>query len=236
MPISHTCPTCLTELARVRALPDPHYGLPVVVCPGCGRAVVRTKHPDRVFWRHKRLLLAGLWSVVWRLGLMVLAGLLMSLSVLATGYGLPEWLNGEHPMQESDRAAGEASLFIGMLFLFIVLAGLITRLVVLTRLFWRAAVLLLVVAFAWIMNFEIAEHLATIDYANMIHTSGSSERPLAADHMILMLALLFAAMLLSWFGWVLGGLVKRVSRWLGGSPLRRQLKRARKRRVRLAGG
>lgn len=35
-------------------MPDPHYGLPVVVCPGCKLACVRTKHPDQEFWRSFR--------------------------------------------------------------------------------------------------------------------------------------------------------------------------------------
>jgi hypothetical protein len=54
MPRSHICPSCLTELARIRAVPDPHYGLAVVVCPKCSLACVRTKHPDQAFWRSVR--------------------------------------------------------------------------------------------------------------------------------------------------------------------------------------
>jgi hypothetical protein len=51
VPISHTCPSCARELARVRAVPDPVYALPVVTCPRCAYACVRTKHPDLLFWR-----------------------------------------------------------------------------------------------------------------------------------------------------------------------------------------
>ena len=54
MPVSHTCPSCCFELGSVRAAPDPHYGLGVVVCPRCTYAVVRTRHPDRVFWQSVR--------------------------------------------------------------------------------------------------------------------------------------------------------------------------------------
>lgn len=43
MPISHICISCGDELARIRAVPDPHYGLAVVVCPGCNRACVRIR-------------------------------------------------------------------------------------------------------------------------------------------------------------------------------------------------
>lgn len=40
---THICLGCGFELAGVRAPPDPHYGLPVVVCPRCELACVR--HP-----------------------------------------------------------------------------------------------------------------------------------------------------------------------------------------------
>jgi hypothetical protein len=41
---SHPCASCGLELRRIPAPPDPVYGLPVVVCPRCGAAVVRRKH------------------------------------------------------------------------------------------------------------------------------------------------------------------------------------------------
>lgn len=37
------------ELRRVPAPPDPVYGLPVCICPGCGVACVRRKHRLRTF-------------------------------------------------------------------------------------------------------------------------------------------------------------------------------------------
>lgn len=37
-------------------MPDPHYGLGVVVCPGCRTPVVRQRHPDRVYWQQMRRL------------------------------------------------------------------------------------------------------------------------------------------------------------------------------------
>jgi hypothetical protein len=48
---SHLCITCGFDLARVRARPDPHYALPMVLCPGCGEAAVRRMHPSRHAWR-----------------------------------------------------------------------------------------------------------------------------------------------------------------------------------------
>jgi hypothetical protein len=44
---------CGLDLARVRAAPDPHYGLPMVTCPRCARACVR-RHPSRIGWRGRR--------------------------------------------------------------------------------------------------------------------------------------------------------------------------------------
>lgn len=38
---AHICIQCGLSLARVHAPPDPHYGLPVVVCPRCHAASVR---------------------------------------------------------------------------------------------------------------------------------------------------------------------------------------------------
>jgi hypothetical protein len=51
--ISHVCMECGLDLARVRAAPDPHYGLPMVTCPRCARACVRW-HPSRIGWRGAR--------------------------------------------------------------------------------------------------------------------------------------------------------------------------------------
>jgi len=39
------------ELCRVRAVPDPVYALPVVVCPRCADASVRRRHPTAEGWR-----------------------------------------------------------------------------------------------------------------------------------------------------------------------------------------
>lgn len=39
--MSHVCARCGSELSHLRAPPDPIYGLPIVVCPGCGLVGVR---------------------------------------------------------------------------------------------------------------------------------------------------------------------------------------------------
>jgi hypothetical protein len=100
MPISHICPTCLTEFARVRAVPDPHYGLPVVVCPGCNKGVVRVRHPDRAYWREMRRLrksLQRLWLTLLFTALSTGAVIGMCFWVLpeltsrSHGYIVPDW-------------------------------------------------------------------------------------------------------------------------------------------------
>lgn len=54
MPLAHACISCGTSLSRVRAQRDPHYGLPLVVCPTCTRACVRRRHPLQAGWRRFR--------------------------------------------------------------------------------------------------------------------------------------------------------------------------------------
>lgn len=51
VPIEHSCHCCAAPLTKVRALPEPIYGLVVVVCPECRAAVVRRKHPLAALWR-----------------------------------------------------------------------------------------------------------------------------------------------------------------------------------------
>ena len=71
MAISHVCLSCGLDLARVRALLESHYALPVVVCPDCGWAAVRRKHKG---WRSLYHLLVSLLTLIAQLG-MLAAGL-----------------------------------------------------------------------------------------------------------------------------------------------------------------
>lgn len=50
MTIAHVCFGCAHDLAGVRAIRDPHYALPLVLCPGCGKAHVRQTHPFHARW------------------------------------------------------------------------------------------------------------------------------------------------------------------------------------------
>ncbi len=51
MAIAHVCLHCGTTLTRVRPHRDPHYSLLLVVCPDCGQAWVRSRHPIQHRWR-----------------------------------------------------------------------------------------------------------------------------------------------------------------------------------------
>ncbi len=51
MAISHLCLSCGFDLAWVRARRDPHYALPLIICPDCGEASVRRRHPGVHGWR-----------------------------------------------------------------------------------------------------------------------------------------------------------------------------------------
>lgn len=66
-------------------MPDQHYGLPVVVCPTCRLASVRTRHPDIEFWRGFRRVHSAIRTVFAKVFLMVLLSGLMTLLILAAG-------------------------------------------------------------------------------------------------------------------------------------------------------
>lgn len=85
VPQSQTCPSCLTELARIRAIPDPYYGLPIVVCPTCKAASVRTRHHDIEFWRGFRRFHSVLRIVFAKALLMLIFSGLMTLLILSAG-------------------------------------------------------------------------------------------------------------------------------------------------------
>ncbi len=70
MAISHLCLGCGFDLARVRTRPDPHYALPLVVCPDCGDAAVRRVHPLQLGWRAFLRVPASIIALVIQLGLL----------------------------------------------------------------------------------------------------------------------------------------------------------------------
>ena len=51
MAIAHVCLGCGADLARTHVIRDPHYRLPIVICPDCGEACVRRVDPILQRWR-----------------------------------------------------------------------------------------------------------------------------------------------------------------------------------------
>ena len=141
MPISHTCPSCCAELGHLRAVPDPHYGLGVIVCPRCTHAVVRVRHPDRVFWQQVRRLRKGLFQL-W------LANIFTALATGAT-IGMALWVlpqltdrTGRYKPPDLTDPSVPAQIIVAVIML--LLCGIIAR-VVYAHLRFRSALGLFVV-------------------------------------------------------------------------------------------
>ena len=64
MAIAHVCLGCGADLARTHVIRDPHYRLPIVICPGCGEACVRRVDPILQRWRAFQLLAAALCALL----------------------------------------------------------------------------------------------------------------------------------------------------------------------------
>jgi len=64
MAIAHVCLGCGAALARIRAIRDPHYRLPIVICPSCGEACVRRVDPILQRWRAFQSLAAALCALL----------------------------------------------------------------------------------------------------------------------------------------------------------------------------
>ena len=147
---SHICLSCLYELGHIRAVPDAHYGLGVVVCPRCSLAAVRTKHPDLMFWRmyHRRRLAIG--GVLGKTLLTVLMGIFL--------WGLTEWAvevfadyRGRLDLIEPFGSVDVETALGGWLIpVFAIGIGATTRAI---YLHWRAiwtGVFILAIGFAWL--------------------------------------------------------------------------------------
>lgn len=85
MPRSHVCFSCGLDLAPVRAVPDPHYALPVVVCPRCETASVRRRRDPVIQGYRAATRLTKSTSV---LGLQALLTLVLLLGYGFTIFGL----------------------------------------------------------------------------------------------------------------------------------------------------
>jgi len=66
--IAHSCASCGLDLSRTPAPIDPHYALPIVICPGCRTAVIRREHPTMAWSRWLRRAAFSLLSLFIRAG------------------------------------------------------------------------------------------------------------------------------------------------------------------------
>jgi hypothetical protein len=83
MASAHVCLECGWDLARIRVRREPHYGLPLVMCPRCDTATVRRRHPIWTSFNTLRRLDCTLTVLVLQLGFIVLFGFLTMMSVFA---------------------------------------------------------------------------------------------------------------------------------------------------------
>ncbi len=124
MTISHTCPSCCRELGHIRGVADAHYGLGVIVCPGCEKAVVRTRHPDLLFWKRVRVVRKSLQRLA--LGL-VFAGLSTGATIGMAFWMMPEITDRNGRYQMPDIASPEIPFQIGIAILITTMCGCIAR-------------------------------------------------------------------------------------------------------------
>jgi len=89
----------------VRAAPDPHYGLAVVVCPSCGRACVRRAHAGMGNVRATRHLVRSVLGLAWRGAAVGSTALLAAVCIAYVATGLDRY-----QILPADLAAGLAGL------------------------------------------------------------------------------------------------------------------------------
>jgi hypothetical protein len=84
MPFAHTCASCGLSLAHLPAPLDPHYRLPIVVCPECRTACTRRSDAHRLIPRAVNLariaLITALANTLWLI--------LAAAAVAGSSYGL----------------------------------------------------------------------------------------------------------------------------------------------------
>jgi hypothetical protein len=99
MAISHLCMACGLDLARVRTRLDPYYALPMVLCPDCGEATVRRRHPSLGGWQTLLRLKTSLAALALQLAL--LAGFLSAVVAVCVLVG-DSWVRGNLAVSQRD--------------------------------------------------------------------------------------------------------------------------------------
>lgn len=95
-------------------MPDPHYGLPVVVCPGCSNTSVRTRHPDIEFWRRVRRVHFALRTVFAKVLLMtLLAAMFVFMTMISEDVFTPSGrFNLLHTLSDDDPLSAVLALLV----------------------------------------------------------------------------------------------------------------------------
>lgn len=89
---SHICIACGHDLTRLHAPPDPHYALPIVVCPTCARASVRRPYAGAARGRAAVRLGRTWFGLVLRVAALVVFPAMLTSSSLGIAQGLNEVL------------------------------------------------------------------------------------------------------------------------------------------------
>lgn len=191
---SHACPTCATELASIRAFVDPELGFPLVICPICDQAHVRTRHPDAEFKRWALQTVCGLSCLLLRLSLLALAGFGFGISTLMFGYQI--FLDTNPSSVREDPSKTQVLIIIVVMSALVLIPGIIARLVLLHTSRNRVLTVLALCALIWILSFEYS----TLYWAfglSSVHWSYSSGFVLTIDAPLLFLAIFSAVALIN---------------------------------------
>lgn len=227
---SHTCPNCAAELASIRAIVDPHLGLPIVVCPSCDVAHVRTKHPDAEFNRWAQQTVRGLACLLLRLSLLALASFGFGISTLIFGYQI--FLDTAPSSVKEDPSKTQVLIIIVVMSALVLVPGIIARLVLQHTTRNYALTVLALCAFLWILSFEYSTLYWAFGLSSM-HWSYRSGFVLTIDAPLLFLAFFGAVALINagvirFIDWVRSRVRCRIpSAWV------RRRRRLRKRELRV---
>jgi DNA-directed RNA polymerase subunit RPC12/RpoP len=233
---SHICTHCGYELARVRATQDTYYGIPIVSCPRCSRVVVRTKHPDEVFWRqNKGLAFACLWLVI-RSGVLVASGFLMIMStltylnILIDGITMPG-LSASYASMTYEELA--TTIFFLVL---PVIAGVLIRVVLSHRSFLCSMIVAASLSLGWFGFYEAWMTIETLTGPSQLSTKNHDLNSFLAGAPLFAILSYLVTLVLSVVGLCVGWLiVKQSARW-NSVHWRRKRRKLRRRQLRLAQG
>lgn len=219
MAISHICLACGLDLARVRLSDDPHYGLPLIICPQCCTVSVR-----------RRPLAVLRWRQTWR-AVRTLLAMLLQLALLGglTALTMALCMTAAHELA-ARRIPGPTNTIERIIFLGVVIGlsvGIGAWLTV-GLAHWRRWI-------AWLSFFAWTAVLMAMDvligpFAVRVLaqiTDHHLSAPFRPEYWIIRLALLAAMMIVATLGIPVGMAIRH-----GWRAFRRQRWRARRRRLR----